>query len=99
MPGKSKHGKGRRSQFRNKPRQAQSAAPVTASSPASQTMPAAAVQPAAKPVSKPVSQVKTQAGKVAAAAEYPFISTELKKIAIITGIIVVIIIVLTFVLK
>jgi len=98
MPGKSKHGKGRRAQFRNKPRQPQAAAPVAAS-PAAPAMPASAVKPEAKPVAKPVTTAKTQAAKVAAAAEYPYIGSELKKIAIITGIIVVAIIVLTFILK
>ena len=97
MPGKSKHGKGRRNQFR-KPRQAQATAPAASSS-ATTAMSAASVQPEAKPVNKPVSQAKPQTGKVAAAAEYPYISGELKKIAIITGIIVVIMVILTFVLK
>ncbi len=101
MP-KSKHGKGRRAQYRNRPRPqtappAQTMQTAQAAAPAAAAAAANTIKPAAP---KPVINTKTAAGRAAAAAlQLPHIGAELKKIALFTGIIVVVLIVLTLVLK
>jgi hypothetical protein len=96
MPGKSKHGKGRRNQYRSKP--AQPKAAVTAAS--SNTAPAAqAALPASPAMVKPVAPPKTNIYKPATTAEYPYFSSELKRILILTAAIVVVLIVLAIIFK
>jgi hypothetical protein len=93
MPGKSKHGKGKRYQQIKKPHniQRQDTAAVNVSTP-----PAG---PIAAPVAEKVPAGKTTAAAAAVKAEqYAYIPGDLRRIGILTGIIAVILIVLYFIL-
>jgi hypothetical protein len=95
MPAKSRHGKGKRSQNKNRARQPQTAQAVqTANAPAAV---------GAAPVKTP-SPVKSSGSKVvsytpASTSEYPFFTSELKRITVITGIIVVVLVILAFIIR
>jgi hypothetical protein len=98
MP-KSKHGKGRRAQYRNKPRQQTATQPQSAQTAISENdaLTATAAKPA---LPKSTINTRTQSGKTSTAAlQLPPIGAELRKIAIVTGIIVVILVVLAFTLR
>jgi hypothetical protein len=100
MPGKSKHGKGRRTQYKNRARQPQTAGTVN-SAPAAPAaaVPAGVNQEAAATV-KPVATVtKAQGYKPGTVAEVPFLVRDLKKIGLLTLIAVVIIVILAFIIK
>ena len=99
MPGKSKHGKGRRTQYKNRARQPQKAATVNTAS----TAPAAAVPAAVSPIAPAAVKVATvtraQGYKPGAVAEVPFLISDLKRIALLTLVAVVILVVLVFIIK
>jgi hypothetical protein len=103
MPGKSKHGKGKRPQNRNRVRQPAGAAASSAASgnitPAA--APAAAVHtapPRPKATGAKVS-AKNMVYVGASKEQYPFFTSELKGIGIITAIILVVLVVLGIVIK
>lgn len=92
MPKKSRHGKGRRPQYRNNIRQQQGASQAIQNAVAAPGTPA----PAAAKIPAPS---KGQSGSTAAtAAQYPYFTSELKKIGIISGIIIIILVILAVVL-
>jgi hypothetical protein len=97
MPGKSRHGKGKRYHYSKKSkalrRQTSPGAPVAAINVSEATGQPA---PAATP-----SLPKTSAVPAAQATEnsYPYIGSELRRIAILAGIIIVILVVLSIILK
>jgi hypothetical protein len=99
MPGKSKHGKGRRAQYKNKARQPQTTGVVNSAS----TTPAAAVptpgKPAAPAMVKPAAPSKAIGYRPATTAEYPFFSSELKRITVLTLILLAVLIILAFIIK
>jgi hypothetical protein len=100
MPGKSKHGKGRRNQYRSTPRQPQTAAAVTNNATAQAGAPAAVAAPKSAPgLVKPAAPSKSLIYKPATTAEYPYFSSELKRIIILTAAVVVVLIVLAFIFK
>ena len=93
MPGKSKRGKGKRYQHIKKTQNVQRQDAVAAPAPAAAAAP------------KPAPPVRTiQAGKTAAATasvmsnQYTYVPGDLRRIGILTGIIIVILIVLYFIL-
>jgi hypothetical protein len=93
MPGKSKHGKGKRYQQIKKPQniQRQDAAAVNVSTP-----PAG---PIAAPVAQKVQAVKSTGATAAVKADqYAYIPGDLRRIGILTGIIAVILVVLYFIM-
>jgi hypothetical protein len=99
MPAKSRHGKGKRPQTRNR-----AAKPQTAGvNQAAATAPAASVPAPAKAVATKAvpakSATKVVAYTPASTTEYPFFSSELKRITVITGVIVVILVVLAFIIR
>lgn len=83
MPSKSQHGRNKRT-VRNKPR----------------VVPAAAVTPAPKPAVSPAPAVTAAAltRTAAVAASHPYLMADLKRIGLLTGIIVVVMLVLYFVM-
>ncbi len=92
MPGKSRHGKGKRYQYskkRNIPRQNTVATPTAAT--------AVAPKPAATIQTAPVGKVAASPAS-AKANQYAYVPGDLRRIGILTGIIIVIIIVLYFAL-
>jgi hypothetical protein len=97
MPGKSKHGKGKRYQINKKRNIARQ---NTVATPAAAT--AAAPKPAAALAAAPA--VKAPAGKAAALAasmktdQYAHVPGDLRRIGLLTGIIIIILIVLRFVM-
>ncbi len=92
MSGKSKHKKGRRPQYRNRVRQQPAASqPVQAAAAAPNTTAPAAVKSAPATKAAPVSTRATT-------AQYPYFTSELKRIGIISAIIIVILIVLAIIL-
>ena len=91
MP-KSRHGKSRRPQYRNKPRQPQTAQAGAATN--ASTAPAATTSAAPK-----ATTAKTIAYTAATTAQYPFFTSELKRIGIITAIILIVLIALAFILR
>ena len=108
MPGKSKHGKGRRNQFKGKPRQPQTTAPAAAAVTSNATAPAGApvgvqaaagAPKAAAGLVKPAAPPKSLVYKPATTAEYPYFSSELKRIIILTAAIVIVLIVLAIIFK
>ena len=100
MPAKSKRGKGKRPQNRNRARQ-----PITPSAAGTGgTTATAAVNTAGAPARAPKSPAAKPMAKNlvysgATAEQYPFFTSELKRISIITVIILVILIVLSLVIK
>jgi hypothetical protein len=100
MPGKSKRGKGKRPQNRNRARQ-----PMTPSSASAGGTPAPAAAPAViGTASAPARTPKGAAAKTlvysgATTEQYPFFTSELKRIAVITGAILVVLIVLALVIR
>jgi hypothetical protein len=94
MPAKSRHGKGKRPQNRNRARQPQTAQTVQSAA----TAPAAAVPAPVKAV-PPRSTAKVVAYTPASTADYPFFSSELKRITITTAVIVVVLVVLAFIIR
>jgi hypothetical protein len=108
MPGKSKHGKGKRPQNRNRVRPPVS--PAAASATGNSTTAPAAVAPAAavNTASAPARAPKVTGAKVsvknmvyagATREQYPFFTSELKVIGILTAIILVVLVVLGLVIK
>jgi hypothetical protein len=94
MPGKSKRSKGKRYQqtkkSQNIPRQDALAAPA----------PAAAAAPKAAPTVQKVPPVKAAAAAANAISnQYAYIPGDLQRIGILTGIIIVILVILYFILK
>jgi hypothetical protein len=98
MPGKSKHGKGRRTQFKNKARQPQTAGTVNSASSNAAAAPTS-VKTAATVIVKPAPPSKAPGYKPATTAEYPFFSSELKRIMVLTLILLVVLIILAFIIK
>jgi len=94
MPSKSRHGKGKRPQTRNRARQPQTAAVNQSAA----TAPGASVPVPAKTVPARAAS-KVVAYTPASAAEYPFFSSELKRITIITAVILVVLIVLALIIR
>jgi hypothetical protein len=104
MPGKSKHGKGKRPQYRNRARQPVNPSSVNATgSVASAPATAGAVN-----VSAPAKSPKTAAGKInaktlvysgATAEQYPFFISELKRIGVLTGVILIILVILGLIIR
>jgi len=100
MP-KSRHGKGKHYRYSKKSkslrRQAAGTAPAAPASPVA----TASVSPAAKPVTAAAAPQPKVTKVQARTAEnpYPFITSELKRIGILTGIILVILVILSLVLK
>jgi hypothetical protein len=95
MPGKSRHGKGKRYHYSKKGKSLQRQATGTA--------PAAAVNASEVPTQSAPAALKPMPKAAAAplrAAEnpYPYITSELRRIAILAGIIIVILIVLSITL-
>lgn len=93
MPGKSRHGKGKRYQInkkRNIPRQNTIAAPTAAA--------AVAPKPAATVPMAPVGKVAASPAS-AIAKQYAYVTGDLRRIGILTGIIILILFVLYFVLS
>jgi len=92
MPGKSRHGKGKHPHHSKKSKAIQRRqAGVIQQQPDSATAaPAAPVQPAPVPTAAATPKVRT--------AQYPYITSELRRIGILAGIILVILIVLSIVL-
>src|SRR4030042_5181410 len=94
MPGKSRHGKGKRPhKKKSKIRQHQPVAAQPAQSAA--IAPGAAVTTGAKSI--PVTRAPA-ASPAATTTQYPFFVSELKRIGIITGIIIVVLIILVIIL-
>jgi hypothetical protein len=103
MPGKSKRGKGKRPQNRNRVRQ-----PISPSSATTTGTTAPVAAAAVNNASVPSRVPKGAAAKVmaknmvyngATAEQYPFFTSELKRIAVITGVILVILIILALVIR
>jgi hypothetical protein len=108
MPGKSKHSRGKRPQNRNRVRQpaAQSTANAAGTGAPAAAIPAAPV--AAGTSSAPPRATKGATARVtskniaysaATVEQYPFFTRELKRIAVITGILLIILITLGLVLR
>jgi len=95
MPGKSKHGKGRRTQYKNKIRQSQPAVQNASAAASAAGAPAVTAPVMAKTVITP----KAAASAPDTAARYPFFMSELKTIGVITAVILVILIVLSFIIQ
>lgn len=93
MPGKSRHGKGKRYQYskkhKNTPRQNTAAAPVAATAAATKPVTPAQTAPVGKAAAAPASVITNQ---------YAYIPGDLRRIGILTGIIIVILIALYFAL-
>jgi len=92
MPGKSRHGKGKRYQYnkkRNIPRQGAATTPAASA--------AVAPKPAATVLSAPAGKAAASPA-IAKANQYAYIPGDLGRIGILTGIIIVILIVLYFTL-
>jgi hypothetical protein len=93
MPGKSRHSKGKHPHHSKKSRARQRYGVMPVTPPAAETpRPAATVTMPSAP-SKPTPAAKSRI------AEYPYITTELRRIGILAGIILVILIVLALVLS
>jgi hypothetical protein len=108
MPGKSKHGKGKRPQNRNRVRKSVSpAAANTAGTMAATATGTPTGAPAAAGVntaSAPARSSKGTAAKTlvyngATKEQYPFFTSELRRIAVITGAILIILVVLSLVIN
>jgi hypothetical protein len=97
MP-KSKHGKGRRPQYKKQNKQPQTAATVQTSATAPEGSAPAAVKPAPAAVHSE-GPAKAQGRKPEMVLEATFFTRELKRIAIISVSIVVILVVLSFIIK
>jgi hypothetical protein len=94
MPAKSRHGKGKRPQNRNRARQPQTAQVNKSAG----TAPATSVTTPVKAV--PVrAATKVVAYTPAAASEYPYFSSELKRITVITAVILVVLVVLALIIR
>jgi len=93
MPGKSRHGKGKHHQHRKKTGAKQRYGAVALQQPAVTGTP----QPAATISTPPPS--RAPAPTTTRTAQYPYITTELRNIGILSGIILVILIVLALVLS
>jgi hypothetical protein len=99
MPGKSRHGKGKRYQYnkkRNIPRQDGIAAPTATTAVAAAATPKPAAAIPAAPAKKAAA---ASASAAAIANQYTYIPSDLKRIGILTGIIIVILFVLYFIIK
>jgi hypothetical protein len=92
MPGKSRHGKGKRYQYskkRNIPRQNTVAAPTAATAEAPKPAATVPTAPAGKAAASPAG---------AKANHYAYVTGDLRRIGILTGIIIVILFALYFIL-
>ena len=94
MPGKSRHGKGKHAHHSKKSKAKQRYGTITPQqyAVADTTMPAATT-------GIPPSASAPTAPKTLKVAQYPYITTELRRIGILAGIILVILIVLTLILS
>ena len=94
MPGKSRHGKGKHYSRKSKTMMRQETAPAV--SPASATAPEAhrAMTPV---ISAPAPRAAVSIAK-ATGNPYPFIASELRRIGILAGVIIVILVVLSIIL-
>jgi hypothetical protein len=104
MPGKSKHSKGKRPQNRARARQPISPSAANTTGAPSGVPAAAGVSTASAPARAPKSaagkaMAKTMVYSGATAEQYPFFTSELKRIGVITGIILVVLIVLSLILR
>jgi len=97
MPGKSRHGKGKHSRYSKKSKalRRQGITPVPQATSNMPDVPKQMTPTSAMPVLK----AATIAPGKTAANQYPYITSELRRIAILAGIIVVILIVLSIVLS
>ena len=94
MPGKSRHGKGKHPVRSKRRRSGRSSGAIAAQPPVSQTY-----EPVPQPeVSAPSPSAPTPAA-AATTARYPYIITELRRIGILAGITLVILVVLALVLS
>lgn len=97
MP-KSQHSRGKRTS-RTKPRVSPVAAVSSSPGQAASQSPAATGAISPKPVASPRPAASSRGGAVAAQAPaYPYLMSDLKRIGILTGIVVVVMVVLYFVL-
>jgi hypothetical protein len=100
MPGKSKHSKGKRPQNRNRARQPMAPSAANATGTAAPAAVGTAISPPRTlkgAASKAMS--KTLAYSGATTEQYPFFTSELKRIAVITGVLLVVLIVLALVIR
>ena len=89
MPGKSRHGKGKRTSRRKRRGEKQHSAPIVArQQPVTETR---EPEPAPRPAAPPPVAKRT-------ATQYPYIAAEVRTIGILAGILLVILVVLYFVL-
>jgi hypothetical protein len=105
MPGKSKHGKGKRPQNKNKARQPMSQPTVNAAgtvAPMAATtasIPFASAARASRGAAAKIANAKAMVYNGATKEQYPFFTSELKRIGIITAVILIILIVVSLVIK
>jgi hypothetical protein len=99
MPGKSKRGKGKRPQYRNKARQPIAPSAANAAATAASPAPAATSTASAPARALRGAAAKTLVYSGATVEQYPFFTSELKRIGVITGIIVVVLIILSLVIR
>jgi len=104
MPAKSKRGKGKRPQNRNRARQPIAPSAVDAAGTAAPAAASPAVNISSVPTRSPKSaaakaNAKTLVYSGATAEQYPFFISELKRIGVLTAVILVVLIVLSLVLN
>jgi hypothetical protein len=99
MPGKSKHGKGRRTQYKNRARQPQTAGTVNSALATPAGTAQGAVKTAAPVMVRPAAPSKAPGYSPATKAEYPFFTSELKRITVLTAILLVILVAFNFIIK
>jgi hypothetical protein len=108
MPGKSKHSKGKRPQNKNRARQPMAPSAANATGSAAPMAATAAAPAAVGTASAPPRTLKGAAAKVlaknmayngATTEQYPFFTSELKRIAVITGVLLIVLVVLAVVIR
>ena len=98
MPGKSRHGKAKYHTKKSKAKQRSTALPSQQQAVVMSPKPAVATRVSA-PLEKVRTKEKTRTATVSGAVRYPYITAELKRIGMLAGIILVILIVLALVLS
>jgi hypothetical protein len=97
MPGKSRHSKGKHPHYSKRSKALRRQATATAATQATAGMPES-LQQAASAATAPVPKAASSTAKTAE-IQYPYITSELRRIAILAGIIIVILVVLSIVLS
>ena len=98
MPGKSRHGKGKHSQHSKKSKVLRRQGTMAAMPPATATTTEIPKQVASM-TAPPVPRAATATPTKTATNQYPYITSELRRIAILAGIIIVILIILSITLS